>query len=422
MAAGMRIGEVRVTPIAFRDPPLLNVAGVHEPWALRSIIEVVTEDGRVGLGESYGEEVTLADLRACVPALVGLDPFDLNGLRRRVNEVLHGHDEAPEVIPASGTRRVNVAFGAFEVAMLDLQGQFAGVPLHVLLGGAVRDRVPYSAYLFYKFGRHHGDPGYPADDWGEGLSHAQMVDQTRRMVGEFGFGSIKLKGGVFEPEYEIETLRAIRGAFPDHPLRIDPNGGWSVATTLRVLPALDGLLEYLEDPTGTLEEMGEVAKRASMPLATNMVTVEFGHIPKTLALNSVQVILSDHHYWGGLRSTQQLAHLGRVFGLGISMHSNSHLGISLAAMTQVGATLPNLTYAADSHYPWQVDEVIAGGKLRFEGGAVALPRGVGLGVTLDRTALAALHANFLACGIRRRDDGSEMRKHQPGWQGARPRF
>ncbi len=422
MARGMRVAEVRVTPIAFRDPPLLNVAGVHEPWALRSIIEVVTEDGLVGLGETYGEEVTLADLLACAPALVGVVPFDLNGVRRRINEILHGHDEAPAMIPASGTRRVNVAFGAFEVAMLDLQGQFAGVPLHVLLGGAVRERVPYSAYLFYKFARHHGDSGYPTDDWGEALSHAQMVDQTRRMVSDYGFGSIKLKGGVFEPEYEIETLRAIRSAFPDHPLRIDPNGGWSVATTLRVLPQLDGLLEYLEDPTGTLEEMGEVAKQASMPLATNMVTVEFGHIPKTLALGAVQVILSDHHYWGGLRSTQQLGHLGRVFGLGISMHSNSHLGISLAAMTQVGATLPNLTYAADSHYPWQVDEVIAGGKLRFEGGALALPQGPGLGVTLDRTALAALHANFLACGIRRRDDGSEMRKHQPDWQGARPRF
>ncbi len=422
MTQRMRVGEVRVTPIAFRDPPLLNVAGVHEPWALRSIIEVVTEDGLVGLGESYGEAVTLADLDACAPALVGLDPFDLNGLRRRVNAVLHGHDEAAAVIPAAGTRRVNVAFGAFEVALLDLQGQCAGVPLHVLLGGAVRERVPYSAYLFYKFGRHHRDPGYPTDDWGEGLSHAQMVDQTRRMVSEYGFGSIKLKGGVFEPEYEIETLRAIRAVFPDHPLRIDPNGGWSVATTLRVLPQLDGLLEYLEDPVGTLEEMGEVAKRAAMPLATNMVTVEFGHIPRTLALGAVQVILSDHHYWGGLRATRQLAHLGRVFGLGVSMHSNSHLGISLAAMTQVGATLPNLTYAADSHYPWQVDEVIAGGKLRFEGGAVALPQGAGLGVKLDRIALAALHANFVACGIRHRDDGTEMRKHQPNWQGARPRF
>jgi glucarate dehydratase len=159
-----------------------------------------------------------------------------------------------------------------------------------------------------------------------------------------------------------------------------------------------------------------------MPLATNMVTVEFGHLPETLRLGAVQVILSDHHYWGGLRATQELARIGRVFGLGISMHSNSHLGISLAAMTQVGATLPNLSYAADTHYPWQEDEVIAGGKLRFEGGALAVPTGPGLGVTLDRTALRALHANYRACGIRRRDDASEMRKHVPGWQAGRPRF
>ncbi len=422
MTKQIRVGEVRVTPIAFRDPPLLNVAGVHEPWALRSIIEVITEDGRVGLGESYGDLETLADLAACAAILPGLDPFDLNGLRRRVSQTLSGHDEDPAVIPPSGTRRVNVSFGAFEVAMLDLQAQAAGIPLHALLGGAVRDRVPYSAYLFYKFARHHGDPGYPTDSWGEVLSHAQMVDETRRMIGAYGFGSIKLKGGVFEPDYEIETLRALRTAFPDHPLRIDPNGGWSVATTLRVLPQLDGLLEYLEDPTGTLAEMGEVAKHASMPLATNMVTVEFGHIPETLRLNAVQVILSDHHYWGGLRASQNLAALGRVFGLGISMHSNSHLGISLAAMTHMGATLPNLTYAADTHYPWQEDEVIQGGKLRFEGGCLALPAGPGLGVTLDRVALASLHANYLACGIRRRDDGTEMRKHVPDWQGGGPRF
>jgi glucarate dehydratase len=418
----MRVAEVRVTPIAFRDPPLLNVAGVHEPWALRSIIEVVTEAGRIGLGESYGEDTTLADLNACAARLAGLDPHDLAGLRRIVAETLLGQEEPVAAIPPSGTRRVNVAFGAFEVAMLDLQAQQAGLPLHALLGGAVRERVPYSAYLFYKFARHHGDPGYPTDDWGEVISHAQLVGETHRMVQDHGFGSIKLKGGVFEPEYEIESLRALRAAFPDHPLRIDPNGGWSVPTTLRVLPKLDGLLEYLEDPTATLEEMAQVARAASMPLATNMVTVEFGHVPKTISLGAVQVILSDHHYWGGLRATQHLAHLGRVFGLGISMHSNSHLGISLAAMTHVGMTLPNLTYAADTHYPWQEDEVIAGGKLRFEHGTLAPPPGPGLGVTLDRSALAALHENWVRCGIRRRDDASEMLKHQPDWKGARPRF
>ena len=422
----MHIADARVTPIAFKDPPLLNVAGVHEPFALRSIIEVETDDGRIGLGETYGDLDTLAALETCRTVLPGLAVHDLNGLHGRVREALAGAittkraADAP-YMPQSG-RQVATAFGAFEVALLDLQAQNAQIPLHALLGGAVRDRIPYSAYLFYKFARHHGDPGYPADDWGEAINHAQVVEQTRRMVRDYGFGSIKLKAGVFEPDFEVETLRQIRKAFPDHPLRIDPNGGWSVPTTLRLLPQLDGVLEYLEDPTGTLAEMGEVARHASMPLATNMVTTEFAHIPETLRLGAVQVVLSDHHYWGGLRATQHLAHLAGVFGLGISMHSNSHLGISLAAMTHVAATVPNLDYACDTHYPWQVEEVIDGGKLRFIGGALPLPAGPGLGVKLDRTALAALHKSYLDCGLRRRDDASEMRKHSPSWNGARPRF
>ena len=159
-----------------------------------------------------------------------------------------------------------------------------------------------------------------------------------------------------------------------------------------------------------------------MPLATNMVTIAFGHIPKTIQLNAVQVILSDHHYWGGLRATQHLATICRTFGLGISMHSNSHMGISLAAMTHVGVTLPNLTYACDTHYPWQEDEVIEGGKLSIKGGVLAPPSGPGLGVMLDRDALARLHQNYLDCGIRHRDDAKEMRKHRPNFDPARPRF
>jgi len=153
-----------------------------------------------------------------------------------------------------------------------------------------------------------------------------------------------------------------------------------------------------------------------------MVTIAFGHIPRTVELNAVQVILSDHHYWGGLRATQPPAMIGRTFGIGISMHSNSHMGISLAAMTHVGATIPNLVYACDTHYPWQEDEVIAGGKLAIRGGCVELPRGPGLGVTLDRDALARLHRNYLDCGIRVRDDVKEMRKYDPSWNPKKPRF
>ena len=419
-----RICDVRVTPIAFRDPPLLNVAGVHQPWALRSIIEVETESGHVGLGESYGEADTLVQLQRIAPTLVGLEPFALNGLTQAVYRCVGGDPDLGAPFPPEGDKARASALGAFEVAFWDLQGQTTGLPVHQLLGGAVRSHVAYSAYLFYKYARHHGDPGYATDPWGEALQPEQLVEQARRMVDTYGFGSIKLKAGVFEPTLEVEGLRALRAAFPRHPLRIDPNGGWSVATTRRLMPALSepGLLEYLEDPVGTLEQMAEVASFANMPLATNMVTIAFGHLPRTVALNAVQVVLSDHHYWGGLRATQQLAAMGRVFGLGISMHSNSHLGISLAAMTHVGVTLPNLAYACDTHYPWQEDEVIAGGKLLIRNGQLAPPPGPGLGVTLDRVALARLHRNFLDCGIRQRDDASEMRKHVPEFNPQRPRF
>ncbi len=419
------IVAVRVTPIAFRDPPLLNVAGVHEPWALRSIIEVQTSDGRVGLGESYGDLKTLADLGKVAPQLVGLDPFDLNQLTRVVYAHVAGNPDPGAQFPPAGDKARASALAAFEVAFLDLQARVIDRPLYQLLGGAVRAGVPYSAYLFYKFARHKDFSAYPQDDWGEVLTPAQMVEEARRMVGQYGFGSIKLKGGVFAPEQEIQTLHALRAAFPGMPLRIDPNGGWTVETTRRVMPALaaEGLLEYLEDPVSTLEEMGQVARFANgMPLATNMVTIAFGHIPETVRLGAVQVILSDHHYWGGLRATQHLAAIGRTFGLGISMHSNSHLGISLAAMTHVGVTIPNLTCASDTHYPWQVDEVITGGKLKIEGGQLAPPPGPGLGVTLDHEQLARLHRNYLECGVRVRDDAKEMRKHQPDFDDRRPRF
>ncbi len=419
-----RVAEVRVTPIAFRDPPLLNVAGVHEPWALRSIIEIQTDDGRVGLGESYGDLQTLDNLKTIAPRLIGLDPFDLNGLTRVVYGLVGGNADTGATFPPAGDKARATAVGAFEVALLDLQGQILGRPLYQLLGGAVRPTVHFSAYLFYKFARHKNFDGYPADDWGEVLTPDQMVGEARRMIGQYGFGSIKLKGGVFAPEVEIEALYALRAAFPGMPLRIDPNGGWSVETTRRVMPLLsaNGLLEYLEDPVVSLQEAGQVAKFATMPLATNMVTIAFGHIPETIRLGAMQVILSDHHYWGGLRATQHLAVIGRTFGLGLSMHSNSHLGISLAAMTHVGVTIPNLHYACDTHYPWQVDEVIEGGKLPIEDGQLAPPPGPGLGVKLDGRELARLHKNYLDCGIRVRDDATEMRKHQPDFDDRRPRF
>lgn len=400
----MRIKDVHLTPVAFRDPPLLNTVGVHEPFALRAIVEVVTDDGTYGLGESYGDARHLARLRTAATALTGVDVWHVQEIARRIRESLDdgvgGHGMSGMVTGSSTADRV---LSPFEVACLDIQGKAIGRPVSDLLGGAVRDRVEYSAYLFYKWAGH---PGAEPDGWGEARDPDQLVAQARRIVDEYGFRAIKVKGGVLPPEEEIAAVRALAKEFPDAPLRLDPNGAWSVATSIRVAEELADELEYLEDPTTGIAGMARVAREAPMPLATNMCVVAFDHLRPAVEEDAVQVILSDHHFWGGLNRSRTLAGICDTFGLSLSMHSNSHLGISLAAMTHLAAATPNLTYACDTHWPWKAseDDVIVPGTLWFENGAVPVPTGPGLGVELDRDALARLHEQYLACGLTERDD------------------
>lgn len=186
-----------------------------------------------------------------------------------------------------------------------------------------------------------------SDRWGDVLTPDALVEEARTLVEENGFKSLKLKAGFLEPDLEIETMIKLREAFPNLPLRIDPNGGWTVETAIHIGKALDGVLEYMEDPVLGMDGMAAVAAEVSMPLATNMVVIEFDHLAEAIKKNAVQVVLSDHHYWGGLRASTHLARACEAFGLGLSMHSNSHLGISLAAMTHLAAATPNLTYDCD---------------------------------------------------------------------------
>jgi glucarate dehydratase len=424
MARDITITQVRITPIAFRDGPLLNAAGIHEPWALRAIVELETSDGRVGISETYGDEPMLKVLDQARSVLIGLSPFALNTMEERVRATVKAVPGAVEFELAPGShaiKNVPKVISTFEVGMLDLQGQIVNAPVVDLLGGAVRPAVPYSAYLFFKYAEHVGQP-YAPDAWGEGISPEQIVAQARRMMALYGFQSIKLKGGVFDPAHEIACMQALARAFPGAPLRLDPNANWSLETSIAAAPALDEILEYYEDPTPGLQGMAELAKHTKLPLATNMVITTMDDFRKGCEMGSVQVLLSDHHYWGGLRATQTLARMCRLWGLGMSMHSNSHLGISLMAMTHVAASVPNLTYACDTHYPWQEEEVIKGGRVKFEQGSVRVPTGPGLGVELDYAALATLHEQYKVCGIRNRDDLTQMRRYDPSFTGKTPRF
>jgi glucarate dehydratase len=428
----MKIIEYRITPIAFGDPPVRAAFGLHAPYALRTIVELVTDDGLTGVSETHGGAAVVADLEAIRDQVIGRDPYQLAALE----DTLFG-SSTPQVgeVPTPWEGKLHSpprTFGAIEVACLDIIGKATGRPVCDLLGGQVRERVPFSAYLFYKHAGAGGpfafenDPaatsGWPAARQREALNAEALVEQARAMCEEYGFQSLKLKAGVLPPEEEIRTIRLLREAFPHAPLRIDPNANWSLETSIRCGQELEGLLEYYEDPVAGKEDMSRLAQRCSIPLATNMCCVSFADLPTTIRLGSVQIILGDHHFWGGLRASVELARICRTWGLGLSMHSNSHMGISLAAMTHLAAAVPNLTYACDTHYPWQAEEIIVGGKIQFEDGSLPVSRAPGLGVEIDQEQLARMHEQFLACGLTHRDDEIEMQKVEPGWKRVIPRY
>jgi glucarate dehydratase len=428
----MRIEGVNITPIALGDPPLLNAGGLHAPYALRIVLELYVEGGVTGLSEIPGDIDVLGGLQRVATGLRGHSIHDQHAIRRLLVETL-----GPDAAGARGDspwdkRRLVHAASAIEVACLDALGKRLGCRVVDLLGGAVRDKVPYAGYLFFKYEGAGGSLGFAEDSEASGWAKARqaaaldvdsMLAQAEGMVAAFGFASLKLKAGILEPEVEVAAALALRETFGlEVPIRIDPNAVWSYETALRLGQKLRGRIEYFEDPVRGQEQMARLRRELPIPLATNMCTTSFDELASSIALGSEDIVLADHHFWGGLRASLELARICATFGRDLSMHSNSHAGISFAAMTHLGAALPELRYALDTHYPWQEDEIIVGGKLRIEGGSVSVPDGPGLGVELDQAALRRAHERYLACGLVRRDDELEMQKKVPGWRFQRMRF
>ena len=396
----MRISEMVITPLACPDPPLLNHHGVHEPWFLRVIVRLRTEEGLEGIGEGPGGGLYVQQLNAASKHVVGADPYQIEALR-----VLIG--------------RPNV-FSTIEVACLDLIGKATGRPVYDLLGGAARRRVPFAAYLFYK---QAGD-----DSWGQALTPEELLRQAERFHESYGMTVFKLKAGVLEPDLEVRTIKLMRERFgPMAGLRIDPNAAWSVETSIWVAEQLrETWLEYLEDPTDGIEAMSQVAQHTPLPLSTNMCVTAFEHIPLAFRQRAVQVVLGDHHGWGGLTAYRHLGVICKTLGWGLSQHSNSHLGVSFAAMIHAAAAIPNLLYASDTHYPWNAesDVVCETDRFRFRDGKIDLWDAPGLGVSINEDKLEAAHAAYINRGsaAMARDDVSAMRERQPDWLPHMPKW
>ncbi|WP_204114494.1 enolase C-terminal domain-like protein [Shimia biformata] len=416
----MQIIEVKVTPLAVPDVPLANTKGVHQTVFLRSLIEVVTSNGIVGLSETYGAKRTLKGLNQVAPLLEGLDPYDLRDLRRRIDSAIPANRGINAATALTDHKLADVVYSAFEIAMLDIQGKSIGRPLFDLLGGAVRKSIPFGGYLFFKFAKQ--DLTFGPDIMGEVMTPDALIEQAKEFRGKHGFQSWKLKGGVLAPDLEIETMLKLRETFPHHPLRIDPMGAWTVETAKQVVDKLDGVLEYLEDPCRGMDDMARLSAMIDMPLATNLVVVEFEQIIEAVRKDAVQIVLADHHYWRGATGVSHLGEICRAASLGVSMHSNSHLGVSLAAMCHVAAATPSLTYDCDTHYAWTTKDIVQGGPPRFDAGKLRVPEGPGLGVELDQEAVAELHDLYNRAMMVDRDDTDEMLKYVPDFVRKVPRW
>lgn len=434
----MKIKDLRVHSIAIADPPLRSSYGLHAPYALRTVIELESEDGIIGINETYGGESPAKHLSALRDRVIGADAFRLTGaLHPAIRHESNGIERSQTyLVPGENPHdAINRTYAAIEVACLDLIGKSIGQPVCDLIGGRVRDSVDFSAYPFYKHagGGGEGDD-LRADEYGEALSPESLVAQVKQMITRYGFRSIKFKAGVLDPDQEIETVKLMHQEFgPGVPLRIDPNSAWTVETSVYVGKKLAKELSgggYLEDPTAGLQGMAAVRRQLleagiEVPLASNVAVTSFADLPETVERDAVQVILCDHHYWGGMRQVQHLAKLAETFNIGLSMHSNSHLGVSLMAMAHVAAATPHLTYACDTHYPWQSgeDEVVEGGRVAINEGKVTIPDLPGLGVTLDYDQLERGKERYGKLAYRKRDDEAEMRKHvDPDWKRVLPRW
>jgi glucarate dehydratase len=368
----MKITDIRATTVAVPlHAPLLHSNGAHWGRFVRTIVEVETDNGLVGLGElGGGGESAEAAIVALKRYLVGHDPRQLNALPYMIaNPTASLYNNRTQLL------------AAIEFACLDLVGQDLGVSVSELLGGRLRDRVPFASYLFFRYAD-------PRTGEGEIRDPDQLVAEALRLKRRYGFRVHKLKGGVFPPDYELECYRALAAATDGDLLRYDPNAALSVSEALRFGKAIQDLPnDYYEDPTWGLNGLRQL-RGLGLPLATNTVVINAEQLAANVLNPAVDVILLDTTFWDGIRACVKAAVVCETFQLGVAVHSSGELGIQLATMLHLGAVLPNLDHAADAHYHHLVDDVIEGGPFEYIDGAIAVPEGPGLGIRLDYDKLA----------------------------------
>ena len=410
---------------------LLNLSGAHGPFFTRNLLIVRDNAGHTGVGEAPGGEhirSTLVDASPLITGPIGRYREILSAIRREF-----GHrDAGGRGLQTFDSRAAVHAVAAVEAALLDLMGQFLGLPVAALLGeGRQRDRVPVLGYLFYIGDRRSTDLPYrdesgSADEWFRLRNEPALeTDAILRLAdaahARYGFQDFKLKGGVYSGDREMEAVIALAERFPQAHITLDPNGAWPLAEAIRLCRGRHKVLAYAEDPCGAeggysgREIMAEFRRATGIPTATNMIATDWRQMAHALQLHAVDIPLADPHFWT-LEGSVRVAQLCREWGLTWGSHSNNHFDVSLAMFTHVAAAAPGHITAIDTHWIWQDGHRLTREPPRIVDGSIALPDAPGLGVELDMAEVEKANRLYQQAGLRARDDSVAMQYLVPGWK------
>ena len=429
-AATPRITRVQVIPVAGHDGMLLNLSGAHGPFFTRNLLVLTDSSGRTGVGEVPGGEKIRNTLEDARPLIEGQVLGNWNHILNSLRTGFADRDSGGRGNQTFDLRVAIHAVTAVESALLDLLGQFLGVPVAALLGeGQQRDSVAMLGYLFYVGDRQKTDLPYRSepggDDW-QRLRHEVAMDPqaivrlAEAAHARYGFKDFKLKGGVLRGEEEIEAIVALSERFPDAGITLDPNGGWLLKDAIRLCRDRHKELAYAEDPCGAegvfsgREVMAEFRRATGLRTATNMIATDWREMAHTIHLQSVDIPLADPHFWT-MQGSVRVAQMCQTWGLTWGSHSNNHFDVSLAMFTHVGAAAPGQVTAMDTHWIWQDGQRLTKEPLQIKNGAIEVPKKPGLGIALDMVEVDKAHQLYLKHGLGARDDAIAMQYLMPNW-------
>ncbi len=422
---------MRVIPVAGSDSMLLNLSGAHAPFFTRNVVVLSDDAGHTGAGEVPGGAQIGQVLEEASLAIVGAPIASYHEILQTMRTRFGHRDTAGRGLQTFDMRITVHAVTAVECALLDLLGQFLGVPVAALLGeGRQRSSVPVLGYLFFvgdrqKTGLPYASDVHAADPWlrlrhEEALTTEAVLRLAEAAQAQYGFHDFKLKGGVLAGRQEMETVTALAERFPRARITLDPNGAWSLEEAVALCRGKQHVLAYAEDPCGAengysgREIMAEFRQATGMPTATNMIATDWRELKHAVQLGAVDIPLADPHFWT-MQGSVRVAQLCRDWGLTWGSHSNNHFDISLAMFTHVAAAAPGKVTAIDTHWIWQDGQRLTREPFRIINGAIELPDRPGLGIEVDMERIEAAHALYQKLGLGARDDRTAMRYLVPGW-------